>query len=1054
MPRRAFVHLTVGRLLLARATAQERDAELFDIAHHLNLGRELIQERAERLEVAALNLAAGQRAKAATAHVSALELFEAGLALLDAQAADPTLSFELHFEAAQCHYLCGNFDAAEQRLLELNAHARTRIDRARIARQRSVQLENQGHYAQALATTREGLAPFGVTFPDTPAAQEQALELEIANLSRLRGERSIAALIDLPAMVDPEIRVVMEMLTSVWSAAFIVGEATLARLFSATLVRLSLQHGNLEESAYGYVTHAITVGPVRGDYAAAYEFGTLALAVNERLADKRLRAKVYQQFHAHVNLWCRPFRTCTLYARQAYTSGLDAGDFLYAAYALGTEPWSALAATPDLAQFVRDYAKSVAPIETLKNRGFADSLRLMLNWARALQGLTHAQLSLSDASLDEAQYELEYDANPFFGAIHSILRLQLCCLLGTPAQAFDESRGDNVPGTIWPVVQRFWNAQALAACHAELAPAEAAHALQQMREAQAWFEALALHCEENYRCPALLLQGSVARSEKRESDALASFEAAIEVASRFVQPQMQALAHEWCARACLGLGQAQLARLHLSEAVRCYALWGAAAKVEALRQQYPTLQPTQESRTPSARLATDAAALPDPAPSPGAAAGLDLTSVLKVAHAIASEVKFDALLTRLLHQTIENAAAERGALVLEGVAGALVYQADAADEPSLAAPPGVPLEESTSVPRAVVNYVRRSNQALVLSGEQIAERFGDDAYLTRNAPRSVLCIPVLQKGAIVGVFYLEHRRVIAAFSAQRVRVLQLLAAQAAIALENARLFTGLHQQIAEREQAQAQLAGALAEVQRLKDDLEAENTYLRRDLIANVSHDLRTPLVAMRGYLELLKTKGERLGVEERRSYLDIAVRQSAHLGTLIDELFELAKLDFKGVTIHREAFQVADLAFDVQQKFQLAANERGVTLRVDAPAGPPLVHADVRLMERVLDNLIGNALAHTPQGGSVSVRLSRDDAQVRVQVADTGEGIAQDPLPLIFSRFYRVDKTRTAGSGNGNGAGLGLAITKRILELHASRIEVESVPLQGTCFSFPLPCA
>ena len=357
-----------------------------------------------------MNLAAGQRAKAATAQVSALELFEAGVTLLDAKAweREPALSFELHFEAAQSHYLCGNFAAAEQRLVELNVHARTRIDRARIARQRSVHLENQGHYALALATTREGLAPFGVTFPEAPVEQVQALELEIAHISRLRGERPIAALIDLPAMTDPEIRVVMGMLTTVWSAAFIVGQATLARLFSATMVRLSLEHGNVEESAYGYVTHAITVGPVRGDYAAAYQFGTLALAVNERLADKRLRAKVYQQFHAHVNLWCRPFDTCIGYARQAYTSGLDAGDFLYAAYALGTEPWSAFVATPDLARFVRDYAPSVAGIEKLNNRGFADSLRLMLNWARALQGLTHAPLSLSDASLDEAAYALEW----------------------------------------------------------------------------------------------------------------------------------------------------------------------------------------------------------------------------------------------------------------------------------------------------------------------------------------------------------------------------------------------------------------------------------------------------------------------------------------------------------------------------------------------------------------------------------------------------------------------------------------------------------------------
>ena len=1068
-PRRAFVHLSVGRALRARATAQQLDTEAFEIAHHLNLGRDLIQERSERFEVAALNLAAGQRAKAATAQISALELFEAGLALLDRQAwsMQPKLLFELHFEAAQSQYLCGNFELAQQRLLELAPHASTAIDRARIAWQLSIQLESLGQVAQALAITREGLAPLGVRFPETQADQGLALEREIAQIETLRGERPIAALVDLPPMADPQMRLVMSMLTSSWSAAFIVGQATLARLFSATMVRLTLQHGKVEESAYGFVTHAITVGPVRGDFAAAFDYGTLALAVNERLDDKRLRAKIYQQFHAHVNLWCRPFHTCIGYARRAHTSGLDSGDFLYAAYALGTEPWSAFVATQDLALFVRDYAPNVAIIERLKNRGFADSLRLFVNWARALQGLTDAPLSLTDASLDEAQYGRDYDDHPFFGTIHSILRLQLCCLLGTPEQAWRaaevaSSRVHHVPGTIWPIVERFWGSLALVEYHVEQLAKHAsgntaeaaASALHRMREAQAWFESLALHCEDNFRCPALLIAGQVARVEGRERDALAQFEAALEMASRLGQILNAALAHELCARVQRSLGATRLADLHVTEAARCYETWGAAAKVDELAAQHSRLRLAAAIGPPSERLAHAGARAQGGSADSGAdaSAGLDLASVLKVAQAIASEIDFGALLARLLHLTIESGAAEYGSLVLEGERGALVYSASAADEPGSTSPHGVPLDACDAVPRAIVNYVRRSGQPLLLSRAQAGRQFAADPHIARCAPRSVLCIPVRQQGALVGVLYLEHRRIDAVFTQRRVHVLQLLAAQAATALDNARLFTGLRERIAEREQAQAQLAGALAEVQRLKDDLEAENTYLRRDLIANVSHDLRTPLVALRGYLEVLAAKGANLGEEQRRGYLDIAVRQSAHLGTLIDELFELAKLDFKGVTINRETFQFADLVSDVLQKFQLAADEGGVALRVDAQRGLPLVDADVRLMERVLDNLISNALAHTPAGGQVTVGLSRHERGLLVQVADTGAGIAPERLPLIFNRFYRVDKARGGGPGSNRGAGLGLAITKRIVELHASRIEVQSEPLRGTCFSFCLP--
>src|SRR5207247_8885793 len=149
----------------------------------------------------------------------------------------------------------------------------------------------------------------------------------------------IPSLGDVTDMTDPELRMVMNILTDIWSSAYIVGDAVLARLISATMVRLSLVHGNLEESAYGYVTHAITVGPVRGDYESAYEFGRLALRVNEHFKDSRRRAKIHQQFHAHVNLWRQPMRTCIPYARKACRSGLETGDVLYATYGDSQHSW-------------------------------------------------------------------------------------------------------------------------------------------------------------------------------------------------------------------------------------------------------------------------------------------------------------------------------------------------------------------------------------------------------------------------------------------------------------------------------------------------------------------------------------------------------------------------------------------------------------------------------------------------------------------------------------------------------------------------------------------
>jgi signal transduction histidine kinase len=233
-------------------------------------------------------------------------------------------------------------------------------------------------------------------------------------------------------------------------------------------------------------------------------------------------------------------------------------------------------------------------------------------------------------------------------------------------------------------------------------------------------------------------------------------------------------------------------------------------------------------------------------------------------------------------------------------------------------------------------------------------------------------------------------------------------------------------------------------------ELQRQET-VRRDLVANVSHDLRTPLASLRGYLDTLIIKGDSLSAEEQRTYLSIAAQQTERLARLVAELFELAKLEAKDVAVQAEAFPVAELIQDVVQKFELDAERRRLDIRAEVGADLPFVLADIGLAERVLQNLIDNALRHTPAGGRVTVTTEAREREVLITVADTGSGIPKDHLPHIFERLYRVDKSRDSRSG---GAGLGLAIARQIVELHGGRIVVESEPGRGTAFSFSLPLA
>ena len=227
-----------------------------------------------------------------------------------------------------------------------------------------------------------------------------------------------------------------------------------------------------------------------------------------------------------------------------------------------------------------------------------------------------------------------------------------------------------------------------------------------------------------------------------------------------------------------------------------------------------------------------------------------------------------------------------------------------------------------------------------------------------------------------------------------------------------------------------------------------ETDRQRRELVANISHDLRTPLAALQGYLETVQIKAEELPAAERRQYLDGALRSAQRMNRLVQDLFQLARLDAGEIRLQLESFSLAELAHDVLTEFQFQARRKGVALHARIPEGLPAVNADIALIQRVLGNLVDNAIRYTPSGGQVVLALRERASAVEVRVIDTGPGIPAADLPHVFERFYRVEKSRSLDAG---GSGLGLAIAKRILDLHRSPIAVRSQPRVGTVFYFQL---
>jgi len=249
------------------------------------------------------------------------------------------------------------------------------------------------------------------------------------------------------------------------------------------------------------------------------------------------------------------------------------------------------------------------------------------------------------------------------------------------------------------------------------------------------------------------------------------------------------------------------------------------------------------------------------------------------------------------------------------------------------------------------------------------------------------------------------------------------------------------------------LASAFKEMaERIQAQMESirKSDAVRREMVANVSHDLRTPLATLQGYIETLLLKDKGLAPEERRNYLDIALRHCRRLAKLVSDLLELAKLEAQDAGIQAEPFSLGELVQDVLQKFQLRADQKGIKIAANIVAGASFVNGDIALIERALENLIENALRHTPEEGSVSVVLRPNGNLVTVEIGDTGPGIPEEELPKIFERFYQPDKSRRTKTTDHSG--LGLAITRKIMELHGTSIAVASRFQLGSTFSFSLP--
>jgi predicted ATPase/class 3 adenylate cyclase len=870
------VHLSVGRLIQRHASDDERKERLIEIVGHLNECLRLITDPAERKALARLNLAAGIRAQRSSAYESALGYLRTGQELLppDAWSSDIDLTMALATEYQQCAYLTARYDEAESWIEQMLGHARSNLEKAEILSMRTRQYATTGKMNESISAATTGLALLGMRLAANP--DRAAIGREVAAVRRNLAGRKIAELIAAPPMSDRAHQVAMRLLMEIFPAAFLSGSGNLFPFLVLKSVNISLRYGNGPESAFAYAAYGMLLCGALDDPALGYEYGKLAVAMNDRLDDIALKSRVIYVYTMFVHHWNNHWSSMTPWFRRGIEAGYQSGDLLYLAYsAQDCIIWDPKL---DLETAAQEHADFLTIVRDCEYQDSLDSGTLFLQMQRNFLGQTDSLCSMNDATFDEQRCLEGMRQRRFMTGVanYHIYKAEICWFYGAHAQALVHVREQDrliASAMSLPQLARFYIVAflTLAACLPGMAPDEQAATRRRMRADLRRMTRWAANCPDNFLHLQRLMQAELARVDGRIEPALRGYEQAMEAAREAGFRRDEAMANELAARHLLATGRRKAAEGYLRAARNLYESWGARRKVAHLEEEFAQLLRPQASRGNAVGSVADLRT----ADSIGVdSAALDLASVMKASQAISSEIALEQLWTTTMRIMLENSGGQRGCFVVRQDGQLVIEGLCEIDRETAATPPAIPFDGNEgALPISIVYHVLHTNSPLVLHDAARAGRFSRDAYLVARKPQSVLCIPLLHHGKFDGAIYMENSLTGGVFTDDRIELIQLLAAQVSISIENARLYKDQQRLIdAQRRFVPSQFLESL-------DRLD----IARVDLGENVAKTMSVMFADLRGFTPLAERLDPRSIIDLLNRYFRSMEEQITQAGGFID---------------------------------------------------------------------------------------------------------------------------------------------------------------------------
>ena len=797
-------HLEIGQLLLRKSghggsapTEAEKEEKIFDIVNQLNIGVELITHQTERDELAQLNLIAGLKAKSSTAYAASIKYLNAGRKLLakDSWQISYELTLSLYVEATESAYLSTDFEQMEQLATIVLQHAKNILDKVKIYEVKISACIAEIKQLEAIKIGLQVLPLLGVNLPASPTHAE--IQQTVKATAEALAGKSNEELLNLPPMTDGYKLAALRIISSMTPAAAQAAPVLTAHM-ACEEVNLLLKYGYSVFSAYAFADYAIILNVVVGDFEASYRYGCFAVDLFAHLNAQKIKSAVLFKvaaFSVHGQQHLR--LTQPLFAA-GYQSGLENGDLAHSSYCAIQKCQYAYFAGEELTALERKMTNYSYVVE--KNRQITP-----LTWMNILQqtvlnllGESENLLVLIGKAFNNTQMLpiLEIAKDRF--ALHLLYLHQaiLCYLFDSSELALKNAAKaeeflDGCIGFInQPVLYYYDSLVRLSvadfATEIDLLKVEANQA-----KIQKWAQSAPMNFQHKYD----LVEAEKARFLGDTIAAMDLYDRAIKGAKENEYINEEALSNELAAKFYLTWGKENIAQVYLTNAYYAYARWGAKAKVEHLEKCYPELLAPILNQKMSLKTGETIAQMMTgtvTGTSSGVAQILDLATVIKASQSLSGEINLDKLLSTLMQVMIENAGAETGAMIL--IEGNSLFLAVQCTGKSCNLH-STPIVDCNNIPIAIINYVSRTQETLVIDDATTEATFAADSYIIQHQPKSVLCLPIQHQGKPIAILYLENNLVTNAFTPDRLAVLTILASQAAISIENAQLYANLEAKV-------------------------------------------------------------------------------------------------------------------------------------------------------------------------------------------------------------------------------------------------------------------